>query len=75
MNHDPQPPPPRGQPLYQIYEDDLETCEEAIQALRTLILTHGSKIDIEYADMLAAAIKRVRDDYGPHTNITIIPAD
>lgn len=61
----------RSTRMHQISDDDLETCEAAISALKSL---PRMPEECEHFDMLAAAIKRVRDDYGPHTNVRIIPA-
>jgi hypothetical protein len=65
----------RSTRLFQINEDDLETCEQAIVGLEMIIQRHGELPEFEHFTMLRAAIKRVRDDYGPHTHVTIIPAD
>jgi hypothetical protein len=66
---------PDGNRLHQISDDDLETCERAIAALELLVQKHGEFPECEHFIMLSAAIKRVRDDYGPHTHVRIIPAD
>jgi len=61
--------------LHQINDDDLETCECAIAGLEMLVQRHGELPEFEHFTMLRDAIRRVRDDYGPHTNQKIIPAD
>lgn len=60
---------------HQISDDDLETCEAALVGLQSLVLRSANLPECEHFQMLAAAITRVRNDYGPHTNVTIIPAD
>lgn len=60
---------------HQISDDDLETLENACAALELLVGVNGGTCEQEHYSMLADAIKRVRDDYGPHTNVTIIPAE
>lgn len=60
--------------MHQINDDDLETCERATEAIRPLVLTFGDHIAVEHFEMMCDAIKRVRDDYRPHTDVTIIPA-
>lgn len=55
--------------MHQINDDDLETCEAAIEYIYSVVLKFGDVYAVEHFTMLQAAIKRVRDDYGPHTNV------
>lgn len=66
---------PAGQRFHQISDDDLETCEAAVEAIYSVVVKFGDDEAREHFEMLQAALKRVRNDYGPHTNVTIIPAD
>lgn len=59
--------------LFQINEDDLETCERALDALQPLVICFANSEHSEHFAMLVEAIKRVRNDYGPHTKVKIIP--
>jgi hypothetical protein len=65
--------PPTGTPLHQISDDALETCERAIAGLEMLVQRHGEFPEFEHFMMLRDAIQRVRDDYGPHSDVHIIP--
>jgi hypothetical protein len=56
--------------LFQISEDDLETCENAIREIDKLV--PATQLEREHFEMLKAAIKRVRDEYGPHEIIAVI---
>lgn len=61
---------PDGERLKQIYEHDLDTCIEAVSELARFIPTVLPWS--EHLEMLQTILKRVKDDYGPHTNVRII---
>lgn len=60
--------------LFQIYEEDLETLERAVPALVAALSSDSinNKEIQEYADMCRTIISRVRWNYGPHTESTVL---
>ncbi len=60
--------------LFQIYEEDLEELERVIPDLAISLSPHLGPRQRTQLRNLKEILSNIRWDYGPHTDVTIIPA-
>lgn len=62
--------------LFQIYEDDLAELERTIPQIAesTMLTSLDNRLRVKFR-LVQAILSRVRWNYGPPTDIEVIPAD
>lgn len=64
-----------GERLYQIYERDLVELERMLpELIEPLYASNQPRIRVQ-ARRIKDILSNVRWNYGPHTNVEVIPAD